>query len=160
MVNFYKSEPRLMEDKILSYISGKSEYRIELQNSTGKYMRLKVMPTPSDEILNELENKLGLEVAVYTDNQNNNSILEISMPLFDVICIRDTTKFPDLNGWILQVIHNPQYISDGRVEVIATLKYDEDHPYSLHIAQHLTEYLNENKDTLANMDYEEIYTIV
>ena len=152
-ISLFGSDPRLVENRILDQIP--DDIMIEKQVSTDKYMRLKLTPMPNQTIINTIEHYFGVETTVYSTEDNSSCILEIGLPLFDIICIRDTSRFPRLNGWILDVRHN----KPGGSESIAMLKYDEDHPYTLQLAEHLIYYFNEHRDEMRNAKYKEIYPI-
>ena len=151
---FGKQTPRLAEKKILEHFPS-HHFMLEMQNSDKDYLRLKITPPPVDDLFDELRHKFGVNVKKYTSDDS--CIVEISNPLFDILVIRDTSKFLSLNGWILRVIQNRMGYSE-EVEVLAEIKYDNDHPYGLLLAEHMVEFLNENKDSLPD-EYKEIYTI-
>ena len=92
---------------------------------------------------------------MFLAEDNSSCMLEIELPVFDIICTRDTSRFPKLNGWILEVRYNTPLNS----KTIAVLKYNEDNPFTLTLAEHLIYYFNKNLKELLNMDYKEIYPI-
>lgn len=151
-IRYYGTSPQLVENRIIEYFP--KDIMIQIQSSTDKYLRIKLTPAPKPEIIEGIQKQFGLEIETFQSDES--CILEIKPPEFDVIAIRDGSKFPKYIGWILQVVHN-RYYGDG-AEIIASIQYNEDNPYGLNIAEHLVEYLNQNKEDLP-MDYKEIYTI-
>lgn len=149
-IRYYGTSPQLVENRIIEYFP--KDIMIQIQSSTDKYLRIKLTPAPKPEIIEGIQKQFGLEIETFQSDES--CILEIEPPVFDIICTRDTSRFPKLNGWILEVKHNTLFSS----KTIAVLKYNEDNPYGLNIAEHLVEYLNQNKEDLP-MDYKEIYTI-
>lgn len=145
-------EPRLIKNTIIEDIPKTS--MIQIQAEGDKYLRLKLTPFPEDKVIEELKRKYRVETKTYLSDDGA-GIIEINYPRFDIICTRDTTRFPTYIGWILQVVEYQKYSDE--VNVIATLKYNKDNPYALMIAEHLIEYLNMNKDELPT-EYTEIYT--
>ena len=150
--HFHTNRPRLIEHQILEYIS--TDYMIEIQSSNDEYMRLKTTPALPDTLINDIEHIFRVKTKKYTSEDS--CILEITNPVFDIIIIRDTSNFPKPNGWILEVVKNLPY---SKMEVIATLRYDEDHPYNLQVAEDLVSYLNIKSSQLLEIEYEELYTI-
>lgn len=151
LIRYYGTSPRLVENRIIECFP--KNISIQIQSSNDKYLRLKLTPTPEKRIIEGIGKKFGLEIETF--NSDESCILEIQPPEFDVVAIRDS-NFPRYTGWILQIVHHIYYSSGA--EIIAAIQYNEDHPYGLQIAEHLVEYLNQNKDELQR-DYKEIYTI-
>lgn len=152
-IALFGSTPSLVENRILDQIP--DTIMVQVQTSTDKYMRLKLTPPPSHTIINTIEEYFGVETKIFLAEDNNSCMLEIELPVFDIICTRDTSLFPKLNGWILEVRYNTPFNS----KTIAVLKYNEDNPFTLTLADHLIYYFNKNLKELLNMDYKEIYPI-
>ena len=150
---FYSNKPRLVENQILEYIP--KDHLIQIQASGDYYMRLKSTPSFTEEFIKNLEEKFRVKTKKYLSDDS--CIIEIKPPQFDIIIIRDTSKFPKLNGWILRVVRLLPWSEE--MDVIATFDYNEDHPYNLTIAEKLLSYLTSHVDELDSIEYEEIYTI-
>lgn len=149
---FHTKKPRLTEHRILEYIPNK--YMIEIQTNQDEYMRIKTTPALEDKIIEDIERLFRVKTETFTSNDS--CIIEIKPPIYDVIVTPNLEDFPMHDEWILQVVKNSPY---SKLETIATLKYDKEHPYNLDVAEHLMNYMNFNAPELESMTYEEIYTI-